>query len=74
MQQETKPLNVWPLAGCLTVLLGLMAFQNALPISQALHEQAEVGIVLFSFGLLHMVGGALIARLWKDYQAFRKRR
>ncbi len=69
MQQPIKPPRLWPLFGCVIVVLGLFLFQDELPISQTLHEQAEVGIVLFSFGLLHIVGGELIARLRAYHQA-----
>jgi hypothetical protein len=71
-QQVTKPFNLWPIFGCVVFLLALMLFQNALPISQALHEQAEVGIALFSFGMLHMVGGELVASI-KEYRRSRRK-
>ena len=71
MQQTTKPPRLWPLFGCVIVVLGLFLFQNELPISQALHEQSEVGIMLFSFGLLHMVGGEFVTRL-NDYARARR--
>ena len=71
-RQATKPLNLWPIFASVMFLLALMLFQNAIPMSQALHEQAEVGIALFSFGLLHMVGGELVAKI-REYSQNRRR-